>query len=194
MAPEERGAGSERLQRRKSGEAEAHECTLIHKNGNSIWTFMNTNPIQDMNGKVTGALAMVTDITERKKAETGLRESEDRYRKIVEGISDSILVHQSGIIQYANPAAAAIMGFEKADSLIGLNGFSFIHPDDRAMIIERAQQLVQGKSAGPLPPVRHRMVHPDGKIITIESTTTSIRFNGRDAMLVIAHEVEDSEK
>lgn len=194
MAPEEHGAGSERLQRRKSGEAEAHECTLIHKNGNSIRTFMNTNPVKDSSGKVTGALAMVTDITERKKAESSLRESEDRYRKIVEGISDSILVHQSGIIQYANPAAAAIMGFEKADSLIGLNGFSFVHPDDRSMIIERAQQLVQGKSAGPLPPVRQRMVHPDGKIISIESTTTKIRFNGRDAMLVIAHQVKDSEK
>lgn len=189
MPAEDHDTGSERLERRNNGIAEAHECKLIHKSGNSIWTFMNTNPIQDARGKIIGALAMVTDISERKKTEEGLRESEDRYRKIVEGISDSILVHQSGIILYANHAAAAVLGFENAASLIGLNGFSFIHPDDRAMIIERAQKLLQGKTEGALPRVRQRMVRPDGSIVTIESTTSNIRFNNRDAILVIARKI-----
>lgn len=189
MPAEDHNTGSERLERRNSGIAEAHECKLMHKNGNLIWTFMNTNPIQDARGKVIGALAMVTDVTERKKAEEGLRESEDRYRKIVEGISDSILVHQSGIIIYANPAGAAIMGFENATNLIGLNAFSFIHPDDRSMVIERVQKLVQEKTEGALPRIRQRLVRPDGSIVTIESTTRSIRFNNKNAMLVIAHEI-----
>lgn len=189
MPLEDQGAGSERLERRNSGIAEAHECRLVHKNGSSIWTFMNTNPILDAQGKVIGALAMVTDISERKKAEAGLRESEDRYRKIVEGISDSILVHQSGIIVYANPATAAIMGFENAASLIGLNGFSFVHPDDRPMIIERAQKLIQGKSEVALPRIRQRLVRPDGSIVRVESTSSPIRFNSRDAILVIAREI-----
>ena len=189
MPPEDQRAGSERLERRNSGIAEAHECKLVHKNGSLIWTFMNTNPILDAERKIIGALAMVTDISERKKAEAGLRESEDRYRKIVEGISDSILVHQSGIIVYANPAAAAIMGFENATSLIGLNGFSFVHPDDRTMIIERAQKLIQGKSEVALPRIRQKLVRPDGSIIRVESTSSHIRFNNRDAILVIAREI-----
>jgi PAS domain S-box-containing protein len=81
------------------------------------------------------------------------------------------------------------MGFENAASLIGLNGFSFVHPDDRPMIIERAQQLVQKTTEGILPRVKQRLVHPDGRIVTIESTTSRIRFNGRDAILVIAREI-----
>lgn len=187
MPFEDHGAGSERLERRNSGIAEAHECKLIHKNGSSIWTFMNTNPIQDAQGKIIGALAMVTDISERKKAEEGLRESEDRYRKIVEGASDAIIVHQSGFLVFVNPAAIKLIGAKDAPSLIGQNALQFVHPDDHAAVMVRLKILTQPNAT--VPPLKERFICLDGSVVTTEVSAAAIMWNGRPATMVIARKI-----
>lgn len=187
MPEQDQQMGSERLAERNAGKGEQHESTLIRKDGKTILTLMHTSPITSADGQISGALAMVTDITERREAEAALRDSEARYRKIVDTIQDAILIHQSGIILYANPAAAKLLGFENAANLVGLNGFSFMHPDDRPMIIERAQRLIQNPTEN-LEPVLQRIIRHDGSQVTIESVTSTIPYAGRSALLVIARE------
>ncbi len=189
MPAADREAGAQRLERRNNGIAEAHECRLIHKNGTTIWTFMNTNPILDASGKITGALAMVTDISEKKNAEDSLRESEDRYRKIVEGASDAIIVHQSGFLMFVNPAAVKLVGAKDAQSLIGQNALHFVHPDDHAAVFERLKLLTQPNSS--VPPLKERFIRLDGSIVTTEVSATAINWNGRHATMVIVRKLAD---
>ena len=73
--------------------------------------------------------------------------------------------------------------------MIGVNGIAMLHPEDKQKIIDRAQQLIEKDTGTYLPPVRQRIVRNDGITVTCESITTSVRFNGRSAMLVIAHEI-----
>jgi len=59
-------------------------------------------PIRDVDGYVTGLAAICTDVTERRRAESALRQSEEHYRNVVEGAIEGLAIHQGGIIRFAN--------------------------------------------------------------------------------------------
>jgi PAS domain S-box-containing protein len=73
-----------------------------------------------------GVSVIFEDITERKKAETELQESQDRYRTLVEISPDAVFLHQEGKIIYANPAALRILGASQPGEIIGKNILDFI--------------------------------------------------------------------
>ena len=67
-----------------------------------------------VDGEVTRIAMIARDITDRKKSEDDLRESEERYRQLVEISPDAVIIHQEGKITYLNPAALAMLGAENA--------------------------------------------------------------------------------
>jgi PAS domain S-box-containing protein len=77
-----RDQAARNVERRAQGISEQHDFRLQRKDGTDLWTAMSTSPILDERGAYAGALAMVTDITERRRAETALRQSEARFRSL----------------------------------------------------------------------------------------------------------------
>ena len=98
--------------------------------GSALWAIVAVNPILDHAGDVTGALAMVTDITARKQAEAIVRESEARFRGAFTqtAVGTAILDADDRYIQ-VNPALCAMIGYAE-DELIGQHTSFIIHPDD----------------------------------------------------------------
>jgi PAS domain S-box-containing protein len=78
----------ENVRRRELGISEQHDFRLTRKDGSDLWTAMSTSAAFDAEGRYEGALAMVTDITERRRAEDALRESEERFRSLTVLSSD----------------------------------------------------------------------------------------------------------
>src|SRR5213079_2481827 len=72
----------------------------------------------------------VTDVTEQRRAEEALRQSEERFRALVEKSRDGILlVDDRSVIRYAAPAVKTILGYDPVD-IIGREALAFVHPDD----------------------------------------------------------------
>lgn len=96
-------------------DAGQQELRLARKRGGLVWAIASTSAL----GGEAGAIAMVTDITERKAADRALRVSERRYRALSDTAVDAIVsADQSGVITYVNPAAERIFGCE-ASEMVG---------------------------------------------------------------------------
>jgi PAS domain S-box-containing protein len=105
------------------------EIEILTPNGKRSAEY-SSNPIR-LNGKVVGYQTMLRDVTERKKAQEALRESEEKHRKLFEESMDAILVADAatGIIVDCNPAASKLVGREKSE-LVGQHQ-SIIHPKEQ---------------------------------------------------------------
>jgi len=144
----------------------------------------------------TGSLAIVRDVTERKKAEKELRESGAKYRILVEQSLQGIVIAQGfpPRLVFANSAMAAITGY----SLDELTSFSpkqiedLVHPDDRALFFGRFKDRLQGKPA----PSQHeiRGIRKDGTVFWIEMSGCRIEYNGQPAVQAAFIDITERKK
>jgi PAS domain S-box-containing protein len=104
------------FEKRKQGINESYELKLIRKDGSFIWGFINAKPFFNKKGRFKGYLAMLTDITERKIAEEKLRESEEKYRNIVETADEGIAVLDiEGKHTYVNKKMSDMLGYSEKE-------------------------------------------------------------------------------
>lgn len=109
------------LARRRRGIAEQFEFKYLRKDGSDLWAFVSTNPITNARGEYTGALAMVTDITERKRTEVALKVSAEFRNSLIRSMQDGFsLLDATGIHLDANPALCRMTGFSQ-EELVGIS-------------------------------------------------------------------------
>ncbi len=114
MEEEDRKKSYVQIERRKNGESENHDLTFITKDGKLLYTNISTNPILDSEGCYKGALAMVTDITERKAIE----ESNLFKAEILKNIGQSVVcIDLNGIITYCNKATERTFGWTAEEQI-----------------------------------------------------------------------------
>ena len=135
------------LEKRQQGIMEQHEFELIRKDGKKIYALLETSPLLDENGDYTGALAGVLDITERKKAEEQIKNSEELYKNLIELAPDSIVTMDlKGYITSCNSAAKRILGYSK-DDLVGkhFSKIGILHVKDIPKYLKVFVSILRGK-------------------------------------------------
>ncbi len=106
-----------------------------------------------------------------------LRQSEEKYQKLVENISDVIFeIDSQGLVTYASPIVKDTLGYDQGD-VIGKNFIDFVHPEDRGLLIERFLEL----SGGVEYPLNYRMMNKSGAIRWVRTKTRPIMEDGRFA-------------
>ncbi|MGC2211465.1 MAG: PAS domain S-box protein [Candidatus Korobacteraceae bacterium] len=163
------------------------EVQWRRKDGEFVTLHLSGRLAQD---PVLGGLAfegIASDITERKQAEQALRESEDRFRQVVESSPVGIFIQTEGIHRYFNPAALALLGAEHAGQVVGRGYLEVIHPDSRASVMERARLVREEKK--PVPFKEERLLRLDGSAADAEITAVPFVFEGRDGALVFLRDI-----
>lgn len=112
------------------------EKRYIKKNQEVMWVDLTATVIRDQDGKALYGLAMIEDITERKRAEEALQESEERFRRMADNIQDGLTIIEQGKVVYVNNRACEIFGYPK-DELVKLTGLDVATPEEK----ERLQRI-----------------------------------------------------
>lgn len=137
------------------------EVPLLGAAGELIPTLQNIFIIPDDHGQPACLANVITDLRWQKRAEGALRESEARYRAIIEDQSELICrFHDSGIINFVNHAYCEYFGKTRAE-LVGHTFFPAVHPDDQVHLERQLQQLGPDH---PVVHVEHRVLKPDGSV------------------------------
>jgi len=173
-------------QQLKADEIDHYESEMryVRPDGSVVWILLNIRLIREEDGRAIHFLPMMIDITERKQAEKVLKKSEERYRSLVESISDVIYEFDSqGIVTYVSPVIRDIMGYDPSD-IIGRNILEFVHKVDLSHIAERYSELRKGIEF----PSEYRFISKSGDIRWVRTKTRPIMegdmFSGARGTLI----------
>ena len=187
--PEERQRVEQNIKKRLAGiNFEDHEYIGLRKDGSTFPVLSYTSPII-RDGKTVGLRGIVLDITERKEAETALRESEEKYRSLVSLSPDPIVIVQDGLHQMVSSAFTELLGYTQQDVDNGLGVLEVIHPDYKETVRNRLTDRFSGKKSPRT--LRVDMVAKDGRIVPCESSGVLIQYSGRPAILVIIRDITE---
>ncbi|WP_459939547.1 PAS domain S-box protein [Desulfonatronum parangueonense] len=126
--PEDLHVVEHHLNRQHSGMRTRYNVRQLHSDGSGVWTQISVTPLKDGSGKISGFLAMVSDISRIKQAETELRESRKRYRTLVENAQCIILqMDVQGRIVFINEFGLQFFGYT-AEELVGRSVLATITP------------------------------------------------------------------
>lgn len=144
--------------------------------GELEWRDAAVMPVKDAQGRVTHAVFLSTDITERKRAEATLRASEEAYRELVETVSDVIYaLDTEGVVTYASPAVEAVFGYLPSE-VIGRRFAEFIASEDLAELQARVQRIVSGEV---LDPAQFRAITKLGEVRWVRASSQPVLEGGR---------------
>jgi PAS domain S-box-containing protein len=157
----------DRVDRALAGERVVFESHIGYA-GRDRDVHVNYVPDRGPDGVVRGMVALVQDVTEQKHAERALRDSEERFRRVVETAREGIwIVDTIGKINFVNDRMAAVLGYSK-EEMLGSLSFDFLDPEER----ERGPREFEESKKHDLGPQEFRFRHNDGSVVWLDVTGT----------------------
>lgn len=182
------------LSRVARGETVEHFDTVrVTKDGRQIDVSVTISPMRSVSGSVIGASTSARDITERKRAESELRASEERFRQLIENASDIItVINGVGVIRFVSPSVRRSLGYEPGE-LLDRSAFEFVNPDDAASIRAALGQLAADPTITVQAEFRFR--HRDDSWRILQSVGRSLPVRVADGSIVVnSRDITESRK
>ena len=164
------------------------EFRLRTPDGRLRWVLAQAVTAIDEDRQPTGFVGTVTDITDRVEADAALRESELRFRNLVELSPDFICIHRQGLMAYVNAAGLKMMAASEPSDLIGHHILEFVLPEHQALAVDRMRALENGANIA-LAEMEARRC--DGEVIWIETIASVTVWEGAPAVQLVARDVTD---
>ncbi|UGB28772.1 sensor domain-containing protein [Metabacillus sp. B2-18] len=162
----------------------------MHRDGHFVLVEGRGVPTISETGEVEHIIFFSRDITEQKNAEKQLKESEERYRKLVEFSPETILIHVDGKIVYVYNAGLKLVGADHISQIIGKNIFDFVSPD----YWEYAKKRMQKVQVGISEISEYKILRLDGTQIYGELLGFLTTYQGKDAVQVVVRDVTERKR
>jgi len=167
------------------------ETRCRKRDGSELWVLENVILVESTTGGADLIEGTLVDITERKMAEKKLIESESKFRAVADTASSAIYIHDGKRFLYVNRASEEISGYP-AHELFRMNPFDIVHPDDRALVLERGRRRVSGDAV----PERYeyRIRRKDGSHRWVDFSAGLIQFEGQNAIIGTAFDITERKR
>jgi PAS domain S-box-containing protein len=190
--PESYAEQVERLEKRRRGEPAPldYEVSIVRGDGQIRYLSVSRGELRWGGEKVFQLLYQ--DVTERKLVEEALRDSEERYRLLIELSPEAIFVASEGKHVFANNAGLKLLGASSPDQIIGKSVKDVIHPDYREIAAERMRKAIETGIAAPV--LEEKFVRLDGTVIDVEVRGAPLLYQGKKAIQVFVTDVTERKR
>lgn len=159
-------------------------CPCIGPQG--AYMYGTASPIYDSQGNIAGAIESIRDVTERRKMEKAVQDSEAKFRTLADTAPGLIFLAQGTKYLYVNPAFSRLLGYS-FEELQELDLWDPVHPDHRDLVRNRSQARQSGKSV----PERYefKVVSKNGQVHWLDYCGNLIDYEGKPAIIAIATDI-----
>lgn len=164
------------------------EYRLRHKDGSYVWVHAAGQAVWDTDGNPVRMAGSITDISDRKRAEQALSDSETRYRQLAEMSPDGMFVHVDGEIVYANDRLAQILAIPSPQDLLDTQAIDLPAPEYRDQIKHLRAVVMEG---GIAQLKQSEFLRSDGSRVPVERSGARIIWEGKPAILVLVRDVSE---
>jgi PAS domain S-box-containing protein len=160
-----------------NGSVENFKVELQDQKGERLWVSYSARIVD---GILEGAVVVITD---QKKAERQLQESEERYRRLANAAHEAVVITRKGIIVEITCQLEQMYGYTR-EEILDAGVKMFIHPDDRELVMEHIRNNDRG-------PYRHRGLKKDGSVIYLEIRADTILIDGEEHRLTVIRDITE---
>ena len=169
----------------ETGLAQSLELRLAPPDGVPLWVQVAASAAND-DSVPPLILVVLTDVNNRKLMEEAMRESEARYRALVEWSPEAMLVHAGGKVIYANPAAVKLLCARTVAELLAKPFLDLVHPASQPTMLAG---LNKSSAPGGAPGAALYCLKLDGGVVTVEARSIATAYDGKQVTLTCLHEV-----
>ena len=164
------------------------ELITYNKNGSSYWANTIASPYNNEEGEIEGYVIIQHDITDRKKMEIAMLESEAKYKTLVENSQDGIIIVRDNKVLYANETICKMLGYCPE----GLTAEDLILPED----IYKVKQIANVRRNQDFSTINEsfRLITKNGEIRECDTTSTLIKFEGQWASFFTIHDLTENKR
>ncbi len=177
----ERFFGDKNLKRSPNlpGAYEAYEY-LPDFPGRERYLYHTASPIFDEKGQIQGAVQAILDMTEREQLARELKDSEEKFRRLVETSLDGIVLHSDMRLLYVNRACLEMLGYQEPSEMLGRHLLNFIDPPYHHAASRRLSQIMQGASRPRI--FQMKGLKKDGSKFDLEVVSFPTTYEGKPAI------------
>jgi hypothetical protein len=152
----------------------------------------SANPILDEQEQIVGFLAIQRDVTERKRIEATLWQSEEKYRTLIDNMQDGVFIIQDAKMQFVNEAFARMVGYT-AEQVIGMDFRQLVAPEDLEMVADRYRKRQAGEDVPR--EYEFRMLHKDGKTrVLVNMNVGLVDYQGKVASMGTVKDITERKR